>query len=107
MDYKASCPSCGMKMARRYIFSEPTIYHRCRGCGVRYRPTNGAHLAMIGFLGIFILVFLLRRMHVIVFSLEFGLIAVTFGIWVWLAPYIMPVQLRPQRQKQADDKPTA
>jgi len=21
-------------MSRRYIFCEPTIYHRCRGCGV-------------------------------------------------------------------------
>lgn len=106
MKYKASCPNCGKKMPRRYIFCEPTIYHRCRECGVDFRPTVAGYISTLAFLGFFIFLFLLPRMHLASPGITLVLVLLTFVAWIWVSPYTLPVQSRPEKPKERDGKPT-
>ena len=103
MDYKASCPNCNKRMSRWHIFGEPTIYHRCRGCGVRFRPTLAGNLAIIGFLVLAAILFALVRMRVLSPLAALVLLMVKLVIMVWIAPYITPVKVKQDDKTKQDE----
>lgn len=91
MTYKVICPACGKKVSRWYIFLEPKVYHRCRGCSVEFR-TNWMGAVFV--IGIEMLWFALEELHVLSPVAAIGLIAATCVLAIWLLPYFSPTQRR-------------
>ena len=102
MDYKASCPKCGKKVSRWYIFGQPTIHHRCRACGVLFRPTLAGNLVTVSFLALAVLWFVMLQTHVLSPLVVIVLLLITGIVMVWLLPYIMPVRLKPETKSDDD-----
>jgi uncharacterized protein (DUF983 family) len=91
MEYKTSCPNCRKRVSRWYIFFEPTFYHRCRGCGAKFRMN---HVDTLIALIIATVCCVLERMHLISPMVVVGLLLATMIVWIWLLPYFSPTQLK-------------
>ena len=92
MRYKASCPTCGKKVSRWFIFFEPTIYHRCRGCGLRHRMGLAGWIMTFVVIALALLWFALFRMHIVSAYFAITLLLTTLALTVWLFPYLCSVQ---------------
>jgi hypothetical protein len=85
-------------MSRWYIFCEPVIYHRCRGCGVKYRSGWVSPVVVVA---IALIWFMLERMHYISPYTAIGLLLVTFVLTIWLVPYFANVHRKPDAEPQS------
>ena len=101
MRYKTSCPGCGTKISRRSLFCEPRIYHTCLGCSSRLSLGAAGWIFIFGVNGIQVLWFLLAHRHVIAVWLAMLLVLLTAGLAFWLAPYVIPAQLKTGGKKHA------
>lgn len=54
--------------------------------------TTVGYLAMLAFLVIEIIWYVLYRRHLISTELALGLVLVTFGFTLWIVPYVTPVE---------------
>ena len=88
VEYKLSCPSCKKRVSRWFIFFEPVVYHRCRGCGVKFRTSSVSTLA---FVALATLWFALERKHVISPVIALVLVLITLVLMICLVPYFTPV----------------
>jgi uncharacterized protein (DUF983 family) len=103
MDYKCSCPKCATRMSRWYIFCQPTIYHRCRNCGARYRlPASGWLIAFIP-IPLALLLHFMAREQIISRQIALGLLILLLVITVLLLPYFLTVRLDSREQVQSQD----
>src|SRR5215469_8418052 len=101
MNYKVSCPSCGMRASRWRIFGVPSIYCRCRGCGATFGLTAAGWGSMFVVIVVEILLFVLGHSQVISRFVAIGALIATCALAIWLLPYFSPVKLRSQPTRQA------
>jgi hypothetical protein len=93
MRYKASCPNCGKKISRWFIFCEPTIFHRCRGCGLRSRMGFGGWVAIFAMIALAVICDLLFRHHIISGPVVIILLLMLLFSTIWLYPYVSSMRL--------------
>src|SRR5262245_26361283 len=101
MHYKSACLSCAKKISRRYIFLEPTFYHRCRGCGARCRMGVAGYLTTLAWLAVSIVCLVLFRKHLVSATAAVALVLGTSALVIWLFPYVSSAQLA---YKRHDDR---
>lgn len=97
MNYKLSCPACGKRVSRWLAFSEPIIFHRCRGCGIHF-PTSWTATFVVVAIEIGWLV--LERMRIISPWVAIGLVLLTCVLAIWLLPYFSPTILKDQPEAE-------
>src|SRR5262249_6307943 len=93
MRWRATCPSCGMRVSRGDIFWPTTIYHRCRGCGAILTATLVGNINGFLFLLTAIISFGLYRFGILPRLVCLVLLVGTLGLAIWLAPYVTPARL--------------
>ena len=76
---------------------EPTLYHRCRGCGALFRMS---WISAIIVVVVQLLWFALEKLHIISPYIALVLLLVTFGLAVWLLPYLTPTRLKGRVETQ-------
>lgn len=106
MRYKASCPSCGSKISRWFIFCEPSINHRCRKCGARIGMATAGWLCVLAVVAIQIMWFLMGWAHTIRRWQAITLLLLTCGLTIWWGPYLISLQPKP-KDNTNDEKGTA
>jgi ribosomal protein L37AE/L43A len=99
MRHKATCPSCGAKIARRRLYSEVTIYYRCHGCGARMRVSFGGWLATLAAMALVAGCYFLYRDGLFSRHVSIALMIVIVGMVTWLFPYILPMQLASSKKQ--------
>src|ERR1043166_3218928 len=104
MNYKVSCPSCGLRATRWQIFGSPTIYHRCRGCGASFGLTAAGWCSMFGVIALQIGWFVLAQFQVVSRYTAIALLLATCGLAIWLLPYFSPVKLRKMGSKSVGQR---
>ncbi len=105
MNYKFSCPSCGRRTSRWHIFLEPVIYHRCRGCGARFRTTLSGWLATCAVVALQVAYFILARRRVIAPYQAIALVVGICGLAIWLLPYFTPARLQLRSGSRDNNNP--
>src|SRR5262245_53745062 len=102
MHYQCSCPQCGKKVSRWYIFCEPTIYHRCRSCGARHRVSVTGWV--VGFIpiGLALICLLMFERQIISWQIGVGFLVFVLALTIWLLPYFMPVRLESRTDQSHD-----
>jgi hypothetical protein len=93
-------------MSRWYICCEPTIYHRCRNCGVKFRLTLAGNLVFVAFLVSALLPYALVRLHVLAPIAALVLLLIMLVVMVWLAPYVSPVKAKQVDKTKEDENTT-
>src|SRR4051812_12654328 len=96
--YKVSCPSCGVRAARRHIFGSPTLYHRCRGCGAMFGLTAAGWVNLFIVVAMELFWFALAETRIVSPKVAIGFILATCALGIWLLPYFSPVRLRQTRR---------
>jgi ribosomal protein L37AE/L43A len=99
MRYKARCPSCGEKVARRRLFSELKIYNRCHACSARLRVSFAGWVATFAAMALMAGCYFLYRDGLFSKHVAIALIVVITGVVTWLFPYILPMQLASSKKQ--------
>jgi hypothetical protein len=97
VSYKLSCPACGRRVSRWHAFTEPTLFHRCRGCGTLLRAAWAGTLLVVA---VEIAWFVLYRMRIISALTAIGLLLLTFALAVWLLPYFTPAIVKQRAEAE-------
>jgi len=91
MKYRAICPSCGVKISRTMFFCGPSLPHRCKGCGCRYRSDAvWEWIADFIFAMVVLSVLFLAWRHHISWPVAVVLILVVIGISYVTFPFVTP-----------------
>ena len=97
MKYKIVCPVCGKRVSRWRVFLDPTIFHRCRDCGLRFRTRWTETLLVVATLFAW---FILEKTRIISPLVAIGLVSLTGALAIWLLPYF--TRVIPERRATPD-----
>jgi len=99
MKYRATCPSCGIKIPRTMFFLGPSFPHRCKSCGCRYRSDAvWEWIADFVFAAMILSVLGLAWYHRISWPLAVILIIFGIGISYAIFPFVTPFVLVGKKQ---------